>query len=64
MRRKLTNKIKHIKIPVNPSNNPKNIRKDSSKWKIIDTPEEVLAALITQNGRYFGQAETEGTPFF
>jgi len=57
----LRQQINQIQVPIDPSDNPKEIEQQPEKWKLLMTQEEILSALLDRNIKHFGTAH--GTPF-
>ena len=53
-----------MEIPLDPSGNPKTIIDNNLKWRVLESEEEIRVALMKQNQKHFGQAESGKTTFF
>jgi exonuclease III len=55
--------ITELKVPLDPTIDPKLCNPADSHWRTERVPLEIEGLLIQRNRKHFGQAETEGTPF-
>ena len=53
--------INQLQVPLDPSDVPKDIACHDNKWTVLESPTDIVAALIARNIQHFGQAQ--GTPF-